>query len=195
MLYNIHYWWFFLSQGNWWTKYVVHPKIWRPKPCQLMFAFLVALDGFHLLLSTQLIADLTPEWSGGSMFHPLSQIYTKNSFLLCWNNYKQHTELLTCCFWLTVSEHNTHFEHSFLIDKCSWKMVNTLFSDIFNSSAISRNFNLPSAKTSLWSFLVFSRITAEFGWPECSTSFVSVRLHLKSAYNLLTIVSNGTEPK
>ena len=30
MLYDIHYWWFFLSQGNRWTKYLVHPKIWRP---------------------------------------------------------------------------------------------------------------------------------------------------------------------
>ena len=32
MLYNIHYWWFFLFQGNQWTKYVAHPKIQRPKP-------------------------------------------------------------------------------------------------------------------------------------------------------------------
>ena len=74
MLYNICYWWFFLSQGNQ-TKYLVHPKIQRPKPYQPMFAFLVALDGFYLLMSTQ-----TPEWSGGSMFHPLSHIYTKISY-------------------------------------------------------------------------------------------------------------------
>ena len=45
-----------------------------------MFASLVALDSFHQLLSTQLTADLTLEWSGGSMFHPLSHIYTKTSF-------------------------------------------------------------------------------------------------------------------
>ena len=68
------------SQGNWWTKHLVHPKIWRPKPCQLMFASLVTLDGFHLLLSTQLTADLTPESSGRSMFHPLSHIYAKTPF-------------------------------------------------------------------------------------------------------------------
>ena len=77
MLYNIRYWWFFLSQGNQWTKYLVHPKIQRPKPCLLMFVSLVALDSFHLWLSTQLTADLTPEWRGGSMFHPLSPIYAK----------------------------------------------------------------------------------------------------------------------
>ena len=80
MLYNICYCWFFLSQGKWWTKYLVHPKIRRPKPCQLLFASLVALDGFHLLLFTQLTADLTPKWSGASIFHPLSHTYTKTLF-------------------------------------------------------------------------------------------------------------------
>ena len=38
----------------------------------LIFAFLVALSGFHPLLFTQLTADLTLECSDGSMFHPLS---------------------------------------------------------------------------------------------------------------------------
>ena len=47
-----------------------------------MFESLVALDGFHLLLSIQLTADLTPEGSGGSMFHPLSHIYTKTPFFV-----------------------------------------------------------------------------------------------------------------
>ena len=45
-----------------------------------MFASLVAFDGFHLLLSTQLTADLTPEWNGESIFHPLLHIYVKTSF-------------------------------------------------------------------------------------------------------------------
>ena len=74
----------------------------------------------------------------------------------------------------------------------SW-MVNTLPSDIFNSSAISRNFNLQSAKTIFWRFLVFSGTTAEFGRPERSASFVSVRPRLKLAYHLLTVVSDGAE--
>ena len=155
MLYNICYWWFFFSQGNWWTKYFVHPKVWRPKPCLLMFASLVALNGFHLLLSTQLTADLTLEWSGGSIFHPLSHIYAKTPFC-CVETVANNTKLLTrCCFWSTVSKHSTHFEHSFLIDKCSYKMMNTLPSDIFNSSAISCNFNLRSTKTSLCNFWFF----------------------------------------
>ena len=36
-------------------------------------------------------------------------------------------------------------------------------SDIFNSFAISCNFNLQSAKMSLWNFGVFSGTTAKFG--------------------------------
>ena len=39
-----------------------------------------------------------------------------------------------------VTKRVTHFEHSFLIDKCSRKLVNTLASDIFHSSVISRIF-------------------------------------------------------
>ena len=75
----------------------------------------------------------------------------KNSFLLCWNSCKQRSKsLMPCCFWSTVSKRGTHFEHIFLIDKCSCEMVNTLPFDTFKSSAISRNFNLRSAKTSLW---------------------------------------------
>ena len=74
---NICYWGFFLSQGNRWTKYLVHSKIQRPKASLLMFD---TLDGFHLLLSAQLTADLTLKWSGGSMFHPLSYIYAKTLF-------------------------------------------------------------------------------------------------------------------
>ena len=75
----------------------------------------------------------------------------KNSFLLCWNSCKQCSESLTH-FWSTVSQRSTHFEYSFLIGKCSCKILNTLPSNIFNSSTIPRNFNLRSAKTSLWSF-------------------------------------------
>ena len=99
----------------------------------------------------------------------ISSIFTylhKNSFFLHWNSDKQHSESTThCCFWSTVNKCGTHFEHSFLIDKYSGKMVNTLPSDIFNFSIISCDFNLQSAKIILWSFLVFSETTAKFGQP------------------------------
>ena len=119
----------------------------------------------------------------------------KNPFLLCWNSCKECSELSTHCFWSTESKHSIYLEHSLLIDKCSYKMVNTLPSDIFNSSAISCNFSLQLAKTSLWSFLMFSRSTAKFGQPEQSASFVSVWPCLKSAYHLLAIVSDKAESK
>ena len=77
----------------------------------------------------------------------------KNSFLLHWNSCKQCSESSMCCFWLTVKKCNTQFKYSFLVDKCSCKMVNTPPSDIFNSSAISHNFNLWLAKMSLWSLV------------------------------------------
>ena len=42
-------------------------------------------------------------------------------------------------------------------------------------------------------FLVFFETTAEFGQPERSVSFVFVRPRLKSAYQLLIVVSDGAE--
>ena len=122
-----------------------------------MFASLIALNSFHLLTSTQLTTNLTLEWSGGSMFHPLSHIYAKTPFCCAETTFWIVDALL---FLIDCSKSSTHFEHSFLVDKCVCKMVNTLSSDIFDSSAISRNFNLLSVKTSLWSFF-FSRTTAE----------------------------------
>ena len=75
------------------------------------------------------------------------------------------------------------------------KGVNTLSSDIFSSSIISRKFNLRSTKTSLWDFLVFSGTTAEFKCSECSASFVSIWPWLKSeSYNLI-LVTEGAESK
>ena len=91
----------------------------------------------------------------------------KNFFLLCWNSCK-HSESSAHWFWLIVNKCDTHFEHSFLIDKCSCKMVITQPSDILNYSAISYNFNLQSAKTSLEFFGVFQdkyRIWAS--WVSC----------------------------
>ena len=117
----------------------------------------------------------------------------KKSFLFRWNSYKQRSESSTRgCFWATVSKRAPTL-NSFLIDKCSCKIGNTLPSDIFNSPAILLNFNLRSANGSFRRFLVFSRTTAEFGRPERSSSFVSVRPRLKSAYLLLTVVSDRAE--
>ena len=88
--YNIRYWWFFLSQGNRWIKYRAHPKIRRPKPYQLIFVCLVALNSFHPVLSTQIIADLFLECSDGSMFYPCHIPYKKFLFIALKNSYLNH---------------------------------------------------------------------------------------------------------
>ena len=142
MLYNICYWWFFLSQGNQWTKYLAHPKIRRPKPSLLMLVF-----GHFGWLSPAAIHSADYQFdSGVKWWIHVSSIVTylcKSSFLLCWNSCKERSESsMHYCFWSTVSKRCTYFEHCFLINKCLWKMGNTLPSAVFNSSAISCNFNL-----------------------------------------------------
>ena len=124
----------------------------RPKSCLPMFASLVTLDGFHLLLSTQMTADLTPERSDGTMSHPLSHIYAKTPFC-CVEivaNFALNRQSIVVCDRLWAIPAPTL--NTVLIDKCWCKMVNTLPSDIFKSFAMSRNLNLRSAKTSLWVF-------------------------------------------
>ena len=141
---------------------LTYPKIRRPKICLLMFASLVALDGFHQLLSTQMTTNLTPEWSGGSLFHPLSHIYAKTHFCCVKtveNNVLNHRHVaifdrpwanaaptLNIAFLLT-NVHAKWWIHCLLIS---------------STLVISCNFNLRSSKTRLWSFFlcVFSGTTA-----------------------------------
>ena len=116
MLYNIRYWWSFLSQGSQWTKYLVHPKIRRPKPCLQMLASLVDLVGFHKLLSTQ----RQPILLQSGVVYPCfihCHIFTQKLFFLHWNSCKQRSESSTCsCFWSTVSKRCTHIQHGFTIE-------------------------------------------------------------------------------
>ena len=171
--YNIRFWWFFFFQGN--------PKIRTPKLCLLMASSLVALDGFTCCCPLSWLPIRLQSEVVDPCFIYCHILKQKISFMLYWNSCKQHSEsLMHYCFWSTVSKYGTHFEHSFLSDKCSCKMVNTLPSDIFN---ISHNSNLQSTKMSLWSFVCvcvcvcvcFSGTNAEFRRPECSASSVSVR--------------------
>ena len=149
MLYNIHYWSFSLSQCNQWTKYLAHPKTWRPKHCLLMFVFLL----FWMAFTCCCPLSWLPIWSRSEVVDPgfiHCHIFTQKTPFCCLETVTNNTELLMCyCFWSTVSKRSTHFEYSFRIDKYTCKMVNTLPSDIFNSS---HNLNLWSAETNLWSF-------------------------------------------
>ena len=189
MLYNICYSWFLLSQGNQWTKYLVHPKIRRSKPCLLMFGSLVTLDNFHLLLAIQLTAILTLEWNAGSMFYPLSHIYAKTPFC-CIETAANNCQYIAVFDWLwenTAPTLSTSF--SLRNVQAKWWIHCLLISSTPLLSYATSIYDQPKG---VWSFL-FSRTTDKFRQPERSASFVSILLCLKSAYHLLTIVSDETE--
>ena len=112
----------------------------------------------------------------------------RKSFLPRLNSFKQHSECSTrFCFWSGVSERGTLFENNLRIPKDSCKIVNTLPSVIFKVSVISRNFNLRSLKTMLWTFVMFSGTTAHFWRPERSASSVFVRPRLNSTYQSIIV--------
>ena len=157
---------------------------------------LVALDGFHLMLSTQLTANLTLEWSGGSMFHPLSHIYVKTIF---------------CCIE-TVSNNALNCWHVIVFDWL-WTNMNPLWTQLSHWQIIMQN----SEYTAFWYFQLicylmqlqymidqnkFVEFFSVFQNNNCwiwvtraSTSFASVWPRLKSAYHLLTIASDRAESK
>ena len=98
-------------------------------------------------------ADLTPEWSCGSMLHPLSHIYVKTPFCcvetVATNALNRRRVVVFDQLWVNAPP---TLNTAFSLTNVHAKWWTTPPSDIFNSSAISRNFNLRSAKMSLWSF-------------------------------------------
>ena len=158
-----------------------------------MITSLVALNGFYLLLSTQLTADLTSEWSVWSMFHLLPHIYAKTPFCSV-EAVAKNTESSTCCFWLTSwANVASTLKIAFSLTNVHAKWwIHCLL--IYSSPLLSHaTLIYDRPKRVLRSFLVISRTTAEVGWPERSASFVSVLPRLKSAYHPLTIVCNGAD--
>ena len=149
---------------------------------------LIALDGFHQLLSTHLAADLTLEWSGGSMFHPLSHIYTKTPFCCIetvTNNARNRRHVVFDQLWAnTAPTLNTAFSLTNVHAKW-WIHCHLIFSTPLLSHATSI-YDQPKQ---------VCRVFCCFGQPKCSVSFVSVWLHLKSVCHLLTVVSKGVESK
>ena len=79
-----------------------------------------------------------------------------------------------------------------------WLLRKTRFFSGFHEatllrSAISRNMNLWSAKTILWTFVMFSGTTADFGWLERSASSAFVPLRLNSTYQSMIVDFPGAE--
>ena len=112
------------------------------------------------------------------LMHVLSiVIYLRqNSFFVTLKQWQTTVWIFNTLFLIDCERRGNHFEHCFLIDKCSCKMVNTLSFDISNSYAISSNFNLRSAKMSLWSFFGIFRANYRLTWQfniicVCTTAF------------------------
>ena len=105
-------------------------------------------------------------------------------------------------WWIHVSSivtylHKNFFFFFFFLLRWVAFTLNTAFSLWWIHCLLISSTPLLSHATSIYDrpkwVLVFFRTTDEFGWPECSASLVSVQPHLKSAYNLLTVVSDGPE--
>ena len=79
----------------------------------------------------------------------------KNSFFAVLKQLQTMLWIINTLFLINCEQMRTYFEHSFLIDKCSCKMVNTLLSDIFNLSAISLNLFMISQNEFVEFFGVF----------------------------------------
>ena len=153
----------------------------------------VSLVDFHLLLFTQLTADLTLEWSGRSMFHLLSHLFMQKLLFVALKQLQTTPwivdMLLFLINWANVQSLWTQPSH--------WQMFiqNGEYTAFWYLQLLCYLMQLQftiSQNEFVVLFLVFPGTAAEFGH---SASFLSVQPHLKSAYHHLTIVSNGAEFK
>ena len=164
MLYNIRYWWFFISHGNRWTKYLVHPKIQRPKPCLLFFFFWLLWMAFTCCCPLNWLSI----WLQREMVDPC--------FIHC-----QNFTLKLLCYVETVANNTLNCRHhvvlewvwanaaptlntSFLLTNvhAKWWIHCFLISSTLLSYAISI-YDQPKRVCGV--SLVFFRTTAKFGQP------------------------------
>ena len=144
----------------------------------LMFASLVTLDSFNLLLSTQLTANLTPEWRGRFVSSIVTYL-CKNSFLLHWKSCKQHWIINVLLFLINCEQTwhplSTHLSHLQMF------MQNGEYTAFWYLQLLCYLMQLQFtiSQNKFVEFLVFSGTTAKFGWPERSASFMPVRPCLK----------------
>ena len=171
MLYDICYWWFFLYQGKSRNIDTLHiPKYagqnllyWCLHLWSLWMAFTCCcpLSWQPIWLQSEVV-DICFLHCHIFMQKLLCSVETvANNALNCWR-------LIVFDRLWTNAAHT--LKTAFSLTNVHGKMVNTLPSDKFNSSAISHNFNLRAAKISLWRFLVFSRTTASIIC-FCTTAF------------------------
>ena len=84
------------------------------------------------------------------ILHPLSHMDLKKSLSTLVKQLQTALWIIKSLFvFINFEQRRHHFKRSSLLDKCSYKIGNMLPSNNFNSSAISRNFNV---ETILWTF-------------------------------------------
>ena len=140
---------------------------------------------------------LTLEWSGGSIFHPLSNIYAKTPF--CCIETAANNALNRRCvvvfdrLWANAAPTlSTAFSLTNVHAK-RWIPCLLISSNPLLSHSISIYDRPKRVCGVFFFFLLFSGTTAEFGRLKRSVSFMSLRPRLNSAYHLLNAVSDGTE--
>ena len=146
---------------------------------------------FSPAVSIHLTADLTPEWSGGSIVHLLLHIYVKNSYFCAETaaNSTLNDRRLVVFDWLwanTAPTLNTVL--SLKIVHAKWWihcLLIYLTPLLFHVTSI-----CDRPKLVCRIVLVFFTTTAEFGRPQRLAFFVSVRLRLKSTYHFLNVISD-----
>ena len=111
----------------------------------------------------------------------------KNSFLLHWNSCKLCFELLMrCCFWLAVGKCGTHFQHFQYGEYTAFWYFQLLCYLMQLQFMISQNELMEF-------FLCFPGQLSNLGDLSVQHHLCLLWPHLKSAYHLLTIVSNKVE--
>ena len=188
MLHNSLYWWFFLFQGNQWTKYHTEAKTLPADVCVFSHFGRLSPAAVH---SADWRFDSGTRWWTHALF--IVTYLCKNFFFLHWNSCKQCFESLL----FLIDCEQTQQPLLTQLSHCQMFKQNgehTAFWYLHFFCYLTQ-LQFTISQNGLWNFLVFSEPTAKFGRPECSVSFVSVWPRLKSAYHLLTIVSNGAESK
>lgn len=80
------------------------------------------------------------------------------------NGYRQLLSMLSTadCVWTKMNQCGISFEQTFLVDKCSRKIVNTLSPDIFKMSTISCSFSFRSFKAIFCTLLILCETIGDF---------------------------------
>ena len=111
--------------------------------------------------------------SGGSMFQPLLHIYAKKQLFVVLKQLQTTLWIINTLLFLINCEQTCH---PLWTQLSHWQM----FMQYLQFLCYLTQLQFMIGQNKFGEFLVFSRTTAKFGWPEHLASFVSVQLHTTS---------------